>query len=509
MARQILLLQALVVVLVAAALSLAAYDARRDAGGRDRPRRGRGPGGRRLPHRRRRAGRRGPVGDPPAVRRAGPRRHRGRLRRGDGLDRTRYTHPDPDQIGEQFIGDLGGAPRGRGLHPGVHRHARAVDAGGRARVVDDDRVVALVSVGITVSTIDRLLRATSCRSCSRRSPCSPWPGSARGWSTAGCAARPTGWASGRSPGCTSTTARSCTPSARGCCCSTTRAGPARQRRGATPAAPARRRARSSGARPRPAARPGRGRAGPDRRVRRHLRRGRPGPGRQLRARVLAGPGGRLGRHAARPHRAAVGDRRARRRPGAHRVPPLPEPRGRQPAAHGRLPHRDGPPRGGRRLRHRGAPGRPAAHRPGGRRGRRPGRRRCSSARPRRPRSAGSTSTITGDLPPRPDVARATWSRSSATSSTTPRRGGPARRPRGWRSARGRPDARARRGLRQRSGAHRRRGRARPGARLDHARLRERRRRPRGRARPGGAGRPAVRRRRPDRLTPSSAAPSSP
>ena len=29
------------------------------------------------------------------------------------LDRTRYTHPDPERIGEKFIGDLGGAPEGR------------------------------------------------------------------------------------------------------------------------------------------------------------------------------------------------------------------------------------------------------------------------------------------------------------------------------------------------------------------------------------------------------------
>ena len=28
------------------------------------------------------------------------------------LDRTRYTHPDPAQIGKKFIGDLGDAPEG-------------------------------------------------------------------------------------------------------------------------------------------------------------------------------------------------------------------------------------------------------------------------------------------------------------------------------------------------------------------------------------------------------------
>ena len=28
------------------------------------------------------------------------------------LDRTRYSHPDPDQIGKKFVGDLGRAPEG-------------------------------------------------------------------------------------------------------------------------------------------------------------------------------------------------------------------------------------------------------------------------------------------------------------------------------------------------------------------------------------------------------------
>ena len=30
-----------------------------------------------------------------------------------GLDRTRYSHPDPTSSGEPFVGDLGGAPEGR------------------------------------------------------------------------------------------------------------------------------------------------------------------------------------------------------------------------------------------------------------------------------------------------------------------------------------------------------------------------------------------------------------
>ncbi|SDJ72330.1 Sensor histidine kinase regulating citrate/malate metabolism [Nocardioides sp. YR527] len=73
------------------------------------------------------------------------------------LDRTRYTHTDPRQIGGKFVGDLGGAPDGEvftqqytgTLGPSV-RSVVPVEAG--------DEVVALVSVGITVSDINRGLR---------------------------------------------------------------------------------------------------------------------------------------------------------------------------------------------------------------------------------------------------------------------------------------------------------------------------------------------------------------
>lgn len=73
------------------------------------------------------------------------------------LDRTRYTHPDPSQIGRRFVGDLGGAPDGEvftqqatgTLGPSV-RSVVPVEEGGR--------VVALVSVGITVSDINRGLK---------------------------------------------------------------------------------------------------------------------------------------------------------------------------------------------------------------------------------------------------------------------------------------------------------------------------------------------------------------
>jgi two-component system, CitB family, sensor kinase len=74
------------------------------------------------------------------------------------LDRTRYSHPDPARIGEKFIGDLGGAPRGQVFteeHVGtLGRSMRAV-----VPVFDHERVVALVSVGITLQSIDSALRA--------------------------------------------------------------------------------------------------------------------------------------------------------------------------------------------------------------------------------------------------------------------------------------------------------------------------------------------------------------
>ena len=41
--------------------------------------------------------------------------------------------PTPSRSARPFVGDLGGAPRGRGLHPGVRRHAGAVGPRGRAR----------------------------------------------------------------------------------------------------------------------------------------------------------------------------------------------------------------------------------------------------------------------------------------------------------------------------------------------------------------------------------------
>jgi sensor histidine kinase regulating citrate/malate metabolism len=75
------------------------------------------------------------------------------------LDRTRYSHPDPRQIGGKFIGDLGGAPRG---HVFTQEYAGTLGPSERAvvpvRASDTDRrVVALVSVGITLDRIDTQL----------------------------------------------------------------------------------------------------------------------------------------------------------------------------------------------------------------------------------------------------------------------------------------------------------------------------------------------------------------
>ena len=73
------------------------------------------------------------------------------------LDRTRYTHTDPQQIGGKFVGDLGGAPDGE-----VFTQQYTGTLGPSVRSVvpveEGDEVVALVSVGITVSDINRGLR---------------------------------------------------------------------------------------------------------------------------------------------------------------------------------------------------------------------------------------------------------------------------------------------------------------------------------------------------------------
>jgi two-component system, CitB family, sensor kinase len=72
-------------------------------------------------------------------------------------DRTRYSHPNPALIGGHFVGDLGGAPRGKVFTEeytgSLGRSMRAV-----VPVSDSGRVVALVSVGITLARVDAALR---------------------------------------------------------------------------------------------------------------------------------------------------------------------------------------------------------------------------------------------------------------------------------------------------------------------------------------------------------------
>jgi sensor histidine kinase regulating citrate/malate metabolism len=158
-ARQILLLQVLVVLLlVVAALALATLDARRDA---------------RTQARDQAVAVARTVADSPTVREevqtADPsarlQPYAEKARRDTDvdfivvmdLDRTRFTHPDPAQIGRKFVGDLGGAPEGR-----VFTQEYAGTLGPSIRsvvpVVDSGRVVALVSVGITITRIDDQLR---------------------------------------------------------------------------------------------------------------------------------------------------------------------------------------------------------------------------------------------------------------------------------------------------------------------------------------------------------------
>ena len=159
-ARQMLGLQVLVVVvLVLVALGLASYDARRDA---------------RTTASDQALAVALAVADSPAVR-DGLRRpdpsaslqpYAEEVRSDTGvdfvvvmaLDRTRYSHPDPDQIGKQFVGDLGGAPQGRNF---TQEYVGTLGPSMRAvvPVTDDDRVVALVSVGITVDRIEGELAA--------------------------------------------------------------------------------------------------------------------------------------------------------------------------------------------------------------------------------------------------------------------------------------------------------------------------------------------------------------
>ncbi|MEU5727315.1 sensor histidine kinase [Micromonospora sp. NPDC047738] len=72
-------------------------------------------------------------------------------------DRTRYSHPNPDLIGQPFIGDIGPALAGE---PFTTTNVGTLGESVRAVVPvygDDQRIVGLVSVGITTQAINRKL----------------------------------------------------------------------------------------------------------------------------------------------------------------------------------------------------------------------------------------------------------------------------------------------------------------------------------------------------------------
>jgi len=159
-ARQVLALQLLLVlVLVVAAVALAAYDARRDA---------------RTTATERAVAVARTLADSPdlvaAVDDTEPSRTIQPLAeevRADAgvdfitvmsLDRIRFSHPDPDEIGRRFVGEVGDAPGG-----GTFTQEYAGTLGPSMRAVVPVRdpagtVVALVSVGITIDRIDRQVR---------------------------------------------------------------------------------------------------------------------------------------------------------------------------------------------------------------------------------------------------------------------------------------------------------------------------------------------------------------
>ncbi|WP_232212806.1 ATP-binding protein, partial [Saccharomonospora saliphila] len=67
-------------------------------------------------------------------------------------DRTRLTHPDPERIGEEFIGTVAPATGGR-LFTETYTGTLGPSVRAVAPVSDDGRVVAMVAVGITVEAI--------------------------------------------------------------------------------------------------------------------------------------------------------------------------------------------------------------------------------------------------------------------------------------------------------------------------------------------------------------------
>ena len=167
MARQVLVLQLIVVlVLVVTALALATYDARNDirAGARDEA------------VSVARAVARSPVvreamatSDPTAL--LQPYAEAVRVDTGVDFvvvmdrDRTRWSHPNEEQLGKAFIGNLGGAPDGEvyteeyvgTLGPSIRAIVPVFGQSSASDTSNGAPVVALVAVGITLTQLDDLL----------------------------------------------------------------------------------------------------------------------------------------------------------------------------------------------------------------------------------------------------------------------------------------------------------------------------------------------------------------
>jgi sensor histidine kinase regulating citrate/malate metabolism len=76
-----------------------------------------------------------------------------------GLDRRRYTHPTESLIGQKFVGDLGGAPQGEVFSQEYKGTlGRSIRSVVPVRSADGSEVIALVSVGITLTRVDQQLR---------------------------------------------------------------------------------------------------------------------------------------------------------------------------------------------------------------------------------------------------------------------------------------------------------------------------------------------------------------
>ncbi len=72
------------------------------------------------------------------------------------LDRIRWTHPEPERIGERFVGGVGGAPQGRTFTQ-VYTGTLGPSVRAVVPVVQDGSVVAMVAVGIKVDRTDQEL----------------------------------------------------------------------------------------------------------------------------------------------------------------------------------------------------------------------------------------------------------------------------------------------------------------------------------------------------------------